>query len=175
MFLEAKFTPNQQQQNLIDFVLSAGSPWNLVDQVVPEGKKNHSLAVMPIMLKRGGPVLGEIASDHYYEAKDIFDTICEQNGVEYNTLYRMSFNTSYHYEDMHGDIHKDHPFSHNNFVLYLNDFSNGSTYLFDEEKNLTKEIKAKKNKAVFFDGCNHAYGFCNFYEKRVVMVATFGD
>ena len=40
---------------------------------------------------------------------------------------------------------------------------------------IRKEVKAEKNKAIFFDGCNHAYGFCNFYEKRVVMVATFGD
>jgi len=176
MFLETTFFPTEQQQKFIDLVLSNDFLWTILDEPV-EGYPVKHVSMMHIISARRKDLSenpGTIDSEYYYQAKDIFDTICENNNIEPKIIYRMCFNTTVHYSNQHSGIHKDHMFEHKNFILYLNDFSNGSTFLFDESKNLTKEIKSQKNKVVFFDGY-HAQGFCKENERRVVLVVTFGD
>ena len=178
MYLETKFNPNQEQQDFINFVLSDNFiNWSINDRPVPTDDKDYITMIHPILSRKSSyisssPLDGEIVSEYYYQTKDIFNTICNENNISINKIYRMAFNTTIHYEDKYNGIHVDHPFEHVNFLLYLNNFTNGNTYLFDENNNITKKIKPEKNKAVFFQG-KHAQGFCKPHEKRVVLVVTF--
>lgn len=174
MFLETTFTPNEEQKQFIDLVTDVKFVWNIYLNPVYPHNKNHITMIHPVLKRSvvdGKPIIN---SSYYYETKDIFDSICEQNNITVDKIYRMAFNISVNHPDKHGGIHVDHEFEHNNFVLYLNDFDGGSTYLFDDDENLTKEIEAKKNKAVFFQG-KHAQGFCKPYQTRAVLVVTFGS
>ena len=175
MFLETKFLPNEIQEKFINLVLSESFPWIILEHPIPN-YKNHVGMAHAVMKRNENDlnICGKIVSEHYSQAVDIFSTICEQNDIDVKIIYRIAFNTTTHQLDQYGGIHIDHSFKHNNFILYLNDFTNGSTYLFDDNDNLTKEIKAEKNKAVFFQG-KHAQGFCNPYERRTILVITYGE
>ena len=174
MFLETKFLPNEMQKNFIDHVLSKDFEWGIIECPIPNGKK-HVTASHAIMARAENKnICGKIVSKYYSQVLDIFNDICDQNDINVKTIYRMNVNTTTHQPDQYGDIHIDHEFKHNNFILYLNDFTDGSTYLFNDNENLTKEIKSEKNKAVFFKG-NHAQGFCKPYERRVCLVVTYGE
>jgi hypothetical protein len=174
MFLETKFLPNEIQKKFIDFVLSTDFGWRLLESPIPGGIK-HVMAGHIIMDRSENPnFYGKIVSEYYSQVLDIFNTICEQNNINVKNIYRMGINSTTHQPDQYGDVHTDHNFKHNNFILYLNDFTDGSTYLYDDNDNLTKEIKAEKNKAVFFQG-RHGQGFCKPYERRILLVITYGE
>ena len=85
----------------------------------------------------------------------------------------MALNCTTYDSSEYGDIHEDHCFPHNNFLFYLNDFTGGPTYIFDNEKNLIKTTCVGKYKGVFFGGEKHAAGFCKPQEERIVFVVTF--
>jgi len=103
----------------------------------------------------------------------IFFRVCEKADIYPKKIFRAAVNLTLHQPVDHGGIHLDHFFEHKNFLLYLNDFTGGSTYVYNENHEVIEEIQAKKNRAVIFDGKYHAASFCAPKEKRVVAVFTF--
>lgn len=116
---------------------------------------------------------GMPVSEYHEPALALFKHCCEQAGIEATVVHRMALNITSYSPDKYGPIHRDHDFEHKNFVLYLNSFSNGSTFLFDEFGNITYECKAEALKAFCWDGQPHAQGFCDNHQRRAVFVATF--
>ena len=170
MFLETKIDLNEQEKELIKFVLSFDMPWYFSNQDVYPFFR-HTLMNRN---KEDLPIKGDINSDLYSHFESIFLRVCKENNIEINNILRMALNNTYFFKDKHNDIHKDHAFPHHNFLWYINDFTNGSTYLFEnDKKTMKKEIKSEKNKITIFDGGYHAQGFCNDYENRIVLIATF--
>lgn len=103
-----------------------------------------------------------------------FLRICKDNYINVKYIYRCAINGTTYHQDKHCDIHRDHDFEHYNFLMYLNDFNSGYTYLFDDKYNIKQTITPQKNKAVIFDGCWHAQGFCSPGQTRFVLIITFG-
>jgi len=97
----------------------------------------------------------------------------KKNKIKPKTILRANLNNTGYYPDKHSFVHRDHEFEHKNFIFYLNDFTNGSTFLFDKDHKIKKEIKAAKYKGVVFGGDLHAQGFCDVYERRLILVVTF--
>jgi c-di-AMP phosphodiesterase-like protein len=106
--------------------------------------------------------------------EDIFFEIAKSNKVEIDTVLRSAVNATQHSKQAMSEVHTDHEFEHNNFLLYLNDVTAGETILFSEDK-LTelKIITPTKYKAVFFSSNPHAHKFCAYGERRLVFVVTF--
>lgn len=131
---------------------------------------HHLMAVN----KNNLPITGNVNSPYYGMAESIFLDFCNQNNISVNTILRAAINTTTYSPEKYGVIHVDHEgFLHNNFIMYLNDFDDGHTYIFDDENNIEKVINSKKNKAFVFDGKSHAQGFCLPNQKRTVLVFTF--
>jgi hypothetical protein len=116
---------------------------------------------------------GIIASDNFHFFFGIFENFCKMNDIKFSTIHRSNLNCSFYMPEQYGDIHIDHNYPHYNFILYLNDFSQGSTYLFNDDNSILKEITASKYKAAVFDGLPHSQGFCAPGERRIVCVITF--
>jgi hypothetical protein len=119
-------------------------------------------------------VPGNINSAYYDLCYGVFKKFCDAHNIPVNVVYRAAINCSEHTTDTMTDIHRDHDqFEHKNFIMYLNDFTGGNTYLFDDDRNLTYTIVPEKFKAVIFPGQNHANGFCGPGERRIAMIFTF--
>lgn len=171
MLLETTFSPNENDKALFDFVQSNSFPWYYQQTTSPK-----YMGFLHTLLRRNKferPEAGEVNSSFYEPFEAIFKRICLENNIPVTTIFRAAINNNVHYPDKFGDIHVDHTFPHNNFLLFLNSFSGGSTYLFDLDNNITNEIKAAKYKVVFFSGEKHACGFCAPSENRLVLVFTF--
>jgi len=121
------------------------------------------------------PITGKINSELFKKFADLFLDICSKNQISVNCILRAAINCTYHYPDKLGEVHIDHDgFDHYNFVMYLNNFDNGSTYIFDElGNNFLKEAIADKNKFIIFNGLPHAQGFCAPGQLRRTLVFTF--
>jgi hypothetical protein len=116
---------------------------------------------------------GDIVSPIFQIFHNIFNKFCKSHNIKFNKIHRAHINCSFYMPEEHGDIHIDHKFPHYNFLLYLNDFSKGSTYIFNEDNTVYKAVSASKYKAVVFDGQKHSQGFCSPGERRIVCVITF--
>jgi len=116
---------------------------------------------------------GTINSTRFHTFVKIFLRLCAEENISIAKIYRACINNTFYHPDKHGNIHKDHHYDHCNFLLYLNDFDGGDTYLFDEDHNIIHTIKSEKYKMAIFEGDFHAQGFCAPKQLRTVMVFTF--
>ena len=169
MLFETKIDLDEKEQEFIDFVLGNNFPW-FFEKTTSEKYMMFGHALMA-RNKNNLPETGEVNSTFFDNFQFLFNKVCEKNKIKVNTILRMAINNTYHSCEKMGEIHTDHDFPHYNFLWYLNDFTEGSTFIFDEKKEI--EIKAEKNKVVIFDGKPHAQGFCLPHENRVCFVTTF--
>lgn len=162
--------------NFIDnVVLKTTFPWFYQAQSIPPGKKyaNQTYPFMchNLMLraesKKKEP--GLVNSEYFNFFHNIFLNNCPQHKF----LLRMSLNLTFYHNKDFGDIHVDHDFDHNNMIIYLNKFTNGHTYIFNEKYEKTDTIESTFNTGCIFPGSLHAQGFCDVGETRLILVATY--
>ena len=177
MFLEKKINVDNKTNKLIDLVLGTTFPWFYINQLHDRTNYKyfgHILLARSPELKNNIQKEGIVNSNYYERFETIFMDFCNENNIKVNNILRMALNNTWHCEGIHSEIHTDHNFPHFNFLWYINDFTKGSTYVYEEDyKTLKKEIKAEKDKAVVFGGEPHASGFCGPNEHRIVLVTTF--
>lgn len=168
---EGKVELYDDEKSFIGYVKSNDFPWFHVKATDNFTSMSHLL-----MMRPEEPTRGAQNSPHLPAAEQLFLRICGDNGVIIRTIYRIAFNLTFADPSPHGDIHLDHLFPHKNFLLYLNKFDAGDTYIFNDKAEIIETIKAEENKFVFFDGDLHAQGFCRPQQHRILMVVTFdGD
>jgi hypothetical protein len=103
--------------------------------------------------------------------KNILNNFCTKHKIKYTNILRACINLTFLNEKEIGTIHKDHEIPHKQLIIYLND-SNGNTYLYDDNKNLVKEIIYEQYKIVCFDNCYHSAGFPKS-KRRLICIITF--
>jgi hypothetical protein len=171
-FLEASCDLTDDQKELIRHAITPGGNflWLFREATI---KFNYFAHIL--MDRSENPLVnGQISSPFFEPFNQIFQNFCKKHNIPVKTILRSSINNNYYYPDKFGDIHVDHNFPHYNFLLYMNDFTDGPTFLFNEDgTNMIREIKAEKYKAVIFPGVPHAAGFCAPGENRIVMITTF--
>jgi len=170
-YLETEINLSDEQQKMADEINGANFPW----YYSPTTSLKYKM-FSHILMRRdpdGLPKEGIINSDAFEFFKNIFLDVCNKNNVDVNVIYRGCINWTWHYPEKHGEIHKDHIFPHNQFIWYLNDFTDAPTYIFDDNENIVKITSVGKNKAAFFSSENHAQGFCKEGEFRKILVFTF--
>jgi hypothetical protein len=139
-----------------------------------KGAPNDNQVLVHTLLERPEVKTDQRVRSHLFEFfEGLFKNFCQRNKVQFKTIHRAALNLTFYNPQKFGFVHNDHRFAHKNFILYLNEFTGGSTYIMEDEKKILAEIEAKKNRAVVFDGCMHAQGFCALNESRVVFVLTF--
>jgi len=168
--LEFKCEISKEQEEFIDHLLSDDFPLYYGDAT--ENYKTFSHGFL-IRNKNKDDNVGIVNSTYWENVHKLFKEICAKYNVEHKIIYRAALNVTTFDRNKMGNLHTDHPFPHKNFIIYLNDFSDGSTYIQDEETKEIIEVKAEKFKAVVFDGLPHAQGFCGNGERRVVLVVTY--
>lgn len=113
-----------------------------------------------------------VVSEYWSDVYKLFNRICLENDVLVKRVYRASVNFSGSGVGLHDVIHRDHKFDHYIFLMYLNEFNQGFTFLF-EDGNIVKCITPCKNKIAIFPNMPHARGYTNPGEIRAVLVVTF--
>ena len=159
------------EKKFIDFIMGNSFPWYFQGSTYNFTMHCHSF----MDRNESSPESrGTINSEYAPIAESIMRRVCRDNGVDVKTVYRLAVNSTTAAAHARGDIHVDQgKTKHRVFLLYLNKFSDGSTYVWLDDDYEPTEIKAEENKAVVFDGEYHAQGFCKVGERRIVLVATF--
>jgi hypothetical protein len=169
--IEVDYIPSEKSQRILNYILGDNMTWYLQKKKDPIMTPFFYHSLMTRSLSNY-PQVGTIKSELFEPCKEIFLEVCDQANIATTEIYRASLNTTFYHPEQHTGIHVDHEFFHKNFVMYLND-ATGSTYVFDDEKNVLSASTPKKNRAVFFDGNLHAQGSCDIGEVRTVLVITF--
>ena len=136
-------------------------------------------------------IQGYVNSQYYGMFNDIFKSFCMIHGLKVKRVLRASLNLALPFHRFpYTDPHVDHAIPHYGMLMYLNDWTGGSTVLFKEQTDgavidhplddvnssltIDTEIIPKKGKIAVFDGTHfHAHRFCQEAERRVVCVFTF--
>ena len=168
--IEFKHEVSKEQEEFIEHLLSEDFPLFYQNAVGRYKTFSHTFLKRN---KNDDPNFGDINSSYWESIYNFFKDICAEHSIKHEVIYRSALNVTTFDKDKIGTLHRDHSFLHKNFIMYLNDFSDGSTYVQDEETKELKEIKAEKFKVTIFGGEMHAQGFCGNGERRVVLVVTF--
>lgn len=172
ILVEGKANYNKIHEHFINTLSSAEFPWYLVRATQSFPAMTHDLMCRSFEQSSGIP-----NSPFYGPARQLFNSICADNHITVRTVYRMALNLTFSDPSLHGDPHYDHmDFPHKNFILYLNTFDAGETFIMDEQDAIIQVIKPAQDKFAVFDGDRHAAGFCKPQQFKIVLVATFdGD
>lgn len=174
LYVEGKCNLNNNEIKFLQHVLSGEFPWFF------QKEKNYDdttfyFLVHTLMHRNANleAVTGNINSPYYDICIGIFKKFCLENNIEVNTVFRAAFNSTLHSTYKNTRIHTDHKFEHKNFILYVNEFENGQTCIFDSNYNLIKQVEPALHTAVVFSGEPHAHNFCKLSQRRVILVITF--
>lgn len=174
-FHRTTFNPTTEQARLLEHVMSGNFPWFFHGQMLYADEQDHVPFCAHTLRNRSGDEdWGIVNSKLTNPAEQIFYQLSDQAGFEVKKILRSAFNLTWNHPQTYCDVHKDHPFPHYNFLLYLNDAPGANTILFAEDgETIVAESEAKRNDAVFFSGELHAHRFCRPNNRRVVLVVTF--
>lgn len=167
---ENKLNPNENDLELLTFIASDEFPFYYQKGVLDTYFYGHILMHRSDNERREG----RINSQQYVKIKNLFLKICHENNIKPNMIYRMAINSNFAQPDPFSGVHEDHGFEHTNFIMYLSEFTDGQTYLFDYKYQITNIIQPELYKYAFFKG-PHAAGTCLPGERRLVLVVTFKE
>jgi len=133
-----------------------------------------------------------IDSKMYPFFEKIFLKFCKENEIKINVILRACLNLTYNTSMYkHGDPHVDYPYDIWQVIMYLNEFDNGETLIFEEEYgkngfndgvyhaqrnlfNVKEVITPQKGKIVAFYGKNfHSLNWCSPGQRRIACVFVF--
>jgi hypothetical protein len=170
-FYEAKFVPTEEERVTLESPLLNDFPFFYIKR----SDSNFALFTHFLIAQKKGD--DSSPGDHRSFATEkfirIFDRFCKENNIEYKSILRSAINNTWHYQEKMGPIHTDHDIPHYNFIMYLNDFTDGPTYIFDENEKKCLMFIPEKYKCIVFDGVQHSHGFCAPHERRVIFLVTF--
>lgn len=186
MFLiEDDFGISKNFQSVIDSeILSNNFPWYWQDSSTSYKYPFFSHILVP----RYDTVSEEIKinSPLFSFFDDIRKSFCDIHNVPFTRYLRASLNLSFHFSSDHSEPHIDHPIPHKTIIMYLNEFSNGSTVIFNKKfdgevstidgdpPEILRKIEGKKGKISCFDGSYyHATEWPLEGQRRVICVMTF--
>lgn len=174
LYIEGKCSLNYDEVKFLQHVLSGEFPWFFQREKNVDDTTFYFL-VHTLMHRDPNkePITGNINSPYYDVCINIFKRFCTENNIKVNTIFRAALNSTMHSNYEVTRIHTDHEFEHKNFILYVNEFENGQTCIFDSEHKLIKQVETELHKAIVFSGEPHAHNFCRCGERRVILVITF--
>ena len=159
----------------VDLLQSTAFPWFLMHKTLPDRNDpcDHSYMSHVLMHRTRDNEQGEIASLLYDTLLPTFNSVTDQLGMQVKTVMRANLNLTWYHPQQHGAPHRDHECDHHNMIIYLNQFADGPTYLFDDEDRITSVVPSLYRGASVFGGGKHAQGFSAPGDLRLIAVYTF--
>jgi hypothetical protein len=175
--LEDNIYPTKEQANFLSKVVRAG-PEGLTWYKFTSTDVRFPIFCHPIVdhtHDNDTSTPGVPCSEYSEIALSIIKDFCAKHNIKIKYFLTSNLvNTRPEPGEVMGDIHLDFKdVNYYHFIFYINNVKKGSTYLFDRNKKLIKEVKPVKGKAIIFSATPHAQGFCDKHELRTVLVATF--
>lgn len=99
----------------------------------------------------------------------------DKHKIKIKEFLRMAVNLTFCNGEVVAPIHQDHPFKHNQLLIYLNDVQDkdSKTILLKEDrKTIFKEITPKQYRGVLFENVPH-FNYHPKFGERYVFVCTF--
>ncbi len=180
MITKLKNPKTDSYRNVKDYILSKQFPWyrasNMVSNtdepiIVENGISHHNIPFFSHIVIRK-PVPNQkypIIFDEWISEFDaVINEIFDYNNLQLNCIYRMSVNlVQYTKEELLTPLHRDHPWPHNNILIYMTD-AGGETICED------KSFDPSEDDIIIFSGYPERHCYKTSTKKdRIVMVATY--
>jgi len=171
-----------EQEHIDGYVLTPMLPWYSNDKQTTSSNCPHWLSVSNshflshVLLARAqGPEdQGEIMDYELYKFfLNIFRRWCGENNVSFTYIYRACLNFTVSARGEFTMPHVDHPWPHNNWVMYLNTVPGTDTVFFDDAYQLADSSACVANTAVAFPGQLHAVRNTPGEYRRFCCVLTY--
>ena len=193
MLIECEnFISSEDMKIIDDRILSPEFPW----YYSPSSTSTDFPFIAHVMMKRIEDSSNSVSSPEWYPFFErILYKFCDANNLEINKILRSALNLTYNCDSIYrnGDPHVDYTCDHFQVVMYLNEFDNGETLIFNEEYgengldqsvysalnmsdkfNIKNTITTSRGKVACFSGTNfHASRWCKDRQRRVVCVFCF--
>tara|TARA_R100001244_G_scaffold118916_1_gene88618 strand:+ start:1738 stop:2280 length:543 start_codon:yes stop_codon:yes gene_type:complete len=115
-----------------------------------------------------------IRSIYYEPVLSIVKSFLKSVGIYDIKILRLAINFTYNNGRDKCEVHTDHPYKHNQLIIYLNEplDKESKTVVLDNDHKIIKEIYPEKYKGVFVEGLPH---YLHYPKKgtRIILVATF--
>lgn len=160
------------QEELLE---STAFPWYLMHNTLPNDNvsNDHPYLSHVLMHRTHDNEPGEVGSMLYDTLLPVFQDTTQQLGMSVKHVLRANLNLTWYHPQTHGAPHRDHTCEHHNMIIYLNEFTQGGTYLFNDDDTILDCVPSVYRGASVFGGGKHAQGFCSPGELRLVAVFTF--
>ena len=114
----------------------------------------------------------QIHSAHAAFFKELATKFIKKHKLDFRVFLRGSINLTFPMKGK-GTPHRDHDFSHQQIIMYLNKSKGGSTVILSDKQKIIKTIEPKQFKMVSFDGSYLHYQNYPNEGRRVTAVITF--
>jgi hypothetical protein len=158
-----------------ELLKSTAFPWYLMHKTLPneDDLNDHPYLSHILMHRTQDNQPGEKGSMLYDTLMPVFQSVTDQLNMNVKHVMRANINLTWHHPQMHGAPHRDHQCDHYNMIIYLNKFTQGATYIFDDNNQILDCAPSLYRGATVFGGGKHAQGFCAPNELRLIAVFTF--
>jgi hypothetical protein len=179
----------EEDYKIIEHTLSRDFPWFYQgtvpgDEIIQEHNYWAHNFWQHVLVRRDAehiefetnPAGGIVNSQYCGHYIKIFEKFCKDNSVDCSVVYRAAINHTIYYEgtQITSGIHIDHQFPHKVFIMYLTEFDDGETVLYNNNDSEIAVSKPKKFSAIIFDGLTkHSQKFCKKGQRRVIFLVTF--
>ena len=156
---------------LKETIMAPHFPWNFYGTTT-DNEDDLSLMSHPFLARPGqeNPYTKTL-SQHMPHAAFVCQQILGMNGIEIHMFYRIAVNLVFDTEGV-SVRHTDHPYPHENLIVYLNEFDKGRTLVYDGDDN-EYSVDPEEDKAVIFNGsCEHCHE-ASSNGRRIALIATF--
>jgi len=163
---------NEEQLKTIDYIMGASFPWYYqFGSATTHSFFGHTLVARHPDNK---PIGGIVNSPFAEPILSLFRSYCDQQNIKVKHVIRAAVNLSVRDHDQAAILpHQDHEFDHNIFLMCLNSFDYGDTFIYNDNLEIIHRIKQKKHHAVVFKNVLHTPGMCKLGQRRVMLVVTF--
>jgi hypothetical protein len=174
MQIKTNFLPISLSENIKNITTSANFPWYFNENITPTS--HVSLFQFTHTFFRDG----QITSDFYYEISPIIYFAEEKLNLKFKKIIRIKANLltrdDNHHKYLDSTIHQDVEYEGCKSLIYYVDNFDGNTILFDNDKNIMKEIKPKYNSCILFNSnIWHRSTPPINYKKRIVLNCIFEE
>ena len=114
----------------------------------------------------------QIHSHHAAFFTELATKFIKKHKLNFRGFSRGSINLTFPIKEK-GTPHRDHDFSHQQIIMYLNKSKGGSTVILSDKQKIIKTIEPKQFKMVSFDGSYLHYQNYPNKGRRVAAVITF--
>jgi len=167
---------SQQRDFIQSYVMGDHFPWFRTAYQVGRNADNYvdSSFFSHQFMKRmddDTAATGIINSPHFEFFAEIFTNWMQENNQPFNKIYRAAINCVYPNTGI-SIPHVDHPFPHNNWIMYLTTNDHAETLLFNEDLTIKHSIPCCAYTAGCFSNQLHAHRYPSLAQ-RIVVVFTY--